>query len=53
VERLRVADASVFPWIPSGPTAATAMAVGVNAAHLILQSYYDKNDSTNNNDKLQ
>ena len=38
VDGLRVADASVFPWIPSGPIAATAMAVGVRAAELILQS---------------
>lgn len=43
VECLRIADASVFPWIPSGPIAATAMAVGVNAAHLILQSYDERN----------
>jgi hypothetical protein len=34
---LRVADCSVFPRIPSGPTAAAAMAVGRRAAELILE----------------
>jgi hypothetical protein len=42
---LRIADASVFPWIPSAPPAAAAMAVGAQAAHLILQSYADQNDN--------
>lgn len=36
VDGLRIADASVFPWIPSAPIAATSMAVGVNASRLIL-----------------
>jgi choline dehydrogenase-like flavoprotein len=39
VDGLRIADASVFPWIPSAPIAATAMAVGVNAARLILRTH--------------
>jgi choline dehydrogenase-like flavoprotein len=33
---LRVADASVFPRIPSAPTQATAMAVGHRAAELVV-----------------
>lgn len=33
---LRVVDASVFPRIPSGPTSATCMAMGVAAARLIV-----------------
>jgi choline dehydrogenase len=36
VRGLRIADASVFPAIPSGPIAATVMAVGYGAAELIL-----------------
>ena len=37
VRNLRVADASVFPRIPSGPTSATCMAVGVGLGRLILE----------------
>lgn len=36
VLNLRVVDASVFPKIPSGPTSATCMAMGVAAAALII-----------------
>ena len=36
VKRLRVADASVMPHIPSGPVAATCMAVGVAAFEFIV-----------------
>ena len=36
VLNLRVVDASVFPRIPSGPTSATCMAMGVAAAALII-----------------
>ena len=37
VHGLRLADASVFPCIPTAPTAATCMAVGAAAAEFILQ----------------
>ena len=36
VKRLRVADASVMPHIPSGPVAATCMAIGVAAFEFIV-----------------
>ena len=36
VTGLRVADASVFPCIPSGPIAATCMAVGEAAFRLLM-----------------
>ena len=35
---LRIVDASVFPLIPSGPTSATCMAIGLIAGELILES---------------
>lgn len=35
IARLRVADCSVFPAMPSAPTAAVAMAVGRRAAELL------------------
>jgi choline dehydrogenase len=35
VGSLRIADASVFPTIPSGPIAAICMAVGLYAAELL------------------
>ena len=38
VNKLRVGDASVFPRIPSGPTSATCMAIGVTLARLIQES---------------
>ncbi len=38
VSNLRVADASIFPTIPSGNTNAPAMMVGEKASELILQS---------------
>ena len=38
VRNLRVGDASVFPRIPSSPTSATCMAVGVTLARLILEA---------------
>jgi GMC oxidoreductase len=38
VRNLRVGDASVFPRIPSSPTSATCMAVGVSLARLILEA---------------
>lgn len=51
VEKLRVADASVFPSIPSAPIAATVMAVGIAAGEFIntdLQSEIDtKNERRN------
>lgn len=34
-KNIRVADASVLPWIPSGPIAATVMAVGLKAGRLV------------------
>ena len=37
VSGLRIADASVFPAIPSGPIAAVCMAVGEGAARLLLR----------------
>jgi hypothetical protein len=37
VLNLRVADASVFPMIPSGPTSAICMAVGEAAGRFILK----------------
>jgi len=36
VQGLRIADASVFPAIPTAPTAATCMAVGAAAAEFVL-----------------
>ncbi len=39
VERLRVADASVFPTIPTGNTNAPALMVGERAASMILDDY--------------
>ena len=36
VQGLRIADASVFPCIPTAPTAATCMAVGAAAAEFVL-----------------
>jgi len=36
VQGLRVADASIFPAIPTAPTAATCMAVGAAAAEFVL-----------------
>lgn len=38
---LRVADASVFPWIPSGPTSATCMAVGEVKIFLTSHEHVD------------
>jgi len=40
---LRVADCSVFPAMPTSPTAATAMAVGRRVAELVSGTY--PNDS--------
>jgi choline dehydrogenase-like flavoprotein len=39
VKNLRVADASIFPRIPSGPTAATCMAVAEKLADLLKSEY--------------
>ena len=36
VQGLRIADASVFPCIPTAPTAAACMAVGAAAAEFVL-----------------
>ncbi|WP_448626610.1 mycofactocin dehydrogenase MftG [Geodermatophilus sp. URMC 64] len=38
VERLRVADTSVLPWVPSRGPAATAVLVGERAAELVVGS---------------
>lgn len=38
VTHLRVADSSIFPRIPSCPTAATSMAVGRRAAELVIEA---------------
>ena len=43
VRNLRVGDASVFPRIPSSPTSATCMAVGVSLARLILEAGSQQN----------
>ena len=43
VRGLRIADASVFPAITSGPIAATVMAVGYGAAELILAANPNSN----------
>jgi choline dehydrogenase len=39
LERLRVADASIFPTVPSGNTNAPAMMVGMRAADMLLQEH--------------
>lgn len=39
VAGLRVADCSIFPAMPSSPTAATAMAVGRRAAELVTEVF--------------
>ena len=41
IHRLRVADCSVFPAMPSAPTAAVAMAVGRRAAELLIDSNHE------------
>lgn len=37
-KRLRIADASVIPKIPTGPISAVCMAIGLRAGELILSS---------------
>jgi choline dehydrogenase-like flavoprotein len=41
VSNLRIADASVFPHIPTAPTSATAMVVGVAASEFILKNFLE------------
>ncbi len=38
VDSLRIADSSVFPIIPSCPTAALSMAVGKRAAEIVIKA---------------
>lgn len=40
VRRLRIADCSIFPSMPSAPTAATAMAVGRRAGELVTEEVW-------------
>ena len=47
IQLLRVADASAFPRIPSGPTQATAMAVGHRAAELVAEDSERRHKKTN------
>lgn len=45
VDGLRVADASVLPHIPSGPTQAACVAIGKGAANLLLRGTVDGSSS--------
>ena len=45
IERLRVADASIFPTIPTGNTNAVAIMVGEKAFDLIITSQNQRKDT--------
>lgn len=50
IDKLRIADASVFPSIPSAPIAATVMAVGLAAGEFINDDIREENSLSERSD---